>query len=248
LTASNFITSLIVIFILVLVVVILYQSSISYLNLIYADNVITIIPGSGNYNPSNQFSITRFFDNNFFPVKRISNITWYNADNVEHTILLGFKNGTRIMKPQTIEPGDSFSYKFINSGYYNFSSAEYSWMKGTVFVTDDIVSKTAMDKKNDAKIQLSWTPAKPTVYSNTNFKINFVDAATGKNMQHVDYEFYLLDPIGNEVFKQSMHSGWGVESASYNIPDNQNYTALISIKGILFQPVEHEDARFNISP
>jgi hypothetical protein len=86
------------------------------------------------------------------------------------------------------------------------------------------------------------------VYSNTNFKINFVDAATGKNMQHVDYEFYLLDPIGNEVFKQSMHSGWGVESASYNIPDNQNYTALISIKGILFQPVEHEDARFNISP
>jgi hypothetical protein len=148
LTASNFITSLIVIFILVLVVAILYQSSISYLNLIYAyaDNVITIIPGSGNYNPSNQFSITRFFDNNFFPVKRISNITWYNADNVEHTILLGFKNGTRIMKPQTIEPGDSFSYEFINSGYYNFSSAGYSWMKGTVFVTDDIVSKTAMDK------------------------------------------------------------------------------------------------------
>jgi hypothetical protein len=116
LTASNFITSLIVIFILVLVVAILYQFSISDLNLIYADNVITIIPGSGNYNPSDQFSITRFFDNNFFPVKRSSNLTWYNADNVEHTILLGFKNGTRIMKPQTIEPCDSFSYEFINSG------------------------------------------------------------------------------------------------------------------------------------
>jgi hypothetical protein len=147
-----------------------------------------------------------------------------------------------------LNPVIPFPTNLLTAGYYNFSSAEYSWMKGTVFVTDDIVSKTGMDKKNDAKIQLSWTPAKPTMHSNTHFKINFVDAATGKNMQHVDYEFYLLDPIGNEVFKQSMHSGWGVESASYSIPANQNYTALISIKGILFQPVEHEDARFNISP
>ena len=118
-------------------------------------------------------------------------------------------------------------------------------MKGTVFVTDDILSKTAIDKKNNAK---TWTPAKPTVNSKIHFKINFVDMATGKNMHHVDYEFYLLDPNGIEVFKQSMHSGWGVESASYNIPDNQKYTALISIKGILFQPVEHVDARFKISP
>jgi hypothetical protein len=53
---------------------------------------------------------------------------------------------------------------------------------------------------------------------------------------------------GNEVFKQSMHSGWGVESASYIVPDNAKYSALISIKGILFIPVESEDARFMISP
>jgi len=241
-------SSLIFLCILLLLGTLLYKFPVLDIFYIYAEDVISIIPGSANYDPSYQFSITRFFDNNFFPIKKNNTLTWYNADNVEHTILLSFKNGTLVTKPQTIEPKSSFSHTFINNEYYNFSSAKFNWMKGTVFVTDDILSKTAIDKKNDAKIQLSWTPAKPTLNSKIHFKINFVDMATGKNMQHVDYEFYLLDPNGNEVFKQSMHSGWGVESASYNIPDNQKYTALISIKGILFQPVEHVDARFKISP
>ena len=121
-------------------------------------------------------------------------------------------------------------------------------MKGTVFVTDDMVSKTVVDTKNNVAIQLSWTPAKSTVGSNLYFKINFIDMNTGKNMQHIDYEFYLLGPKGSEVFKQSMHSGWGVESASYMIPVNLKYSALISIKDILFQPVESDDAKFMISP
>jgi hypothetical protein len=43
-----------------------------------------------------------------------------------------------------------------------------------------------------------------------------------------------------------MHSGWGVESASYMIPENLNYLALVSIKDILFQPVESDDAKFMI--
>ncbi|HEY7228261.1 MAG TPA: hypothetical protein VH481_09060 [Nitrososphaeraceae archaeon] len=225
----------------------LYNFAILDLSLVYAEDVISIIPGSANYDPSSQFSITRFFDNNFFPIKKNNTLTWYNADNVEHTILLSFKNGSSVIKPQTIEPEGSFSHAFINDGYYNFSSAKYNWMKGSVYVTDDIISKTVVDRKNNAKIQLSWTPAKPTVNSNLHFKINFIDMATGKNMQHIDYEFYLLDPNGKEVFKKSMHSGWGVETASYIIPDNLNYSVIISIKGILFQPVESKDARFMIS-
>jgi hypothetical protein len=146
-------SSLILLFIPLLLGTLLYKFTGLEIFFIYAEDVISIIPGSANYDASYQFSITRFFDNNFFPIKKNNTLTWYNADNVEHTILLSFKNG-----------------------------------------------------------------------------------------------FYLLDPNGIEVFKQSMHSGWGVESASYSNPDNQNYTALISIKGILFQPVEHVDARFKISP
>jgi hypothetical protein len=226
----------------------LYKLPILDLSLAYAEDVISIIPGSANYNPSSQFSITRFYDNNFFPLKENNNLTWYNADNSEHTISLRFNNGTIVIKPQTIAPESSFSYVFTKSGYYNFSSTKYSWMKGTVFVTDDMISKTVVDKKNNVAIQLSWTPAKPTVGSNLYFKINFIDMNNGKNMQHIDYEFYLLDPNGSEVFKQSMHSGWGVESASYMIPENLNYSALVSIKDILFQPVESDDAKFMISP
>lgn len=225
-----------------------YSLPILDLSLVYAEDVISIIPGSANYNPSSQFSITRFFDNNFFPIKKNNTLTWYNADNMEHTISLRFKNGTLVIKPQTIKPESSFSYAFTNTGYYNFSSTKYSWMKGTILVTDDILSKTAIDTKNNIKIQLSWTPAKPRINSNLHFKINFIDMTTGKNMQHIDYEFYLMDPKGNEVFKQSMHSGWGVESASYIVPDNAKYSALISIKSILFIPVESEDSRFMMSP
>ena len=52
-----------------------YSLPILDLSLVYAEDVISIIPGSANYNPSSQFSITRFFDNNYFPIKKNNTLT-----------------------------------------------------------------------------------------------------------------------------------------------------------------------------
>jgi hypothetical protein len=46
-----------------------------------------------------------------------------------------------------------------------FSSPIYPWIKGTVFVSDDISTVTRTDSENDIDVQLSWTPIAPKVDS-----------------------------------------------------------------------------------
>jgi hypothetical protein len=97
-------SSLILLFIPLLLGTLLYKLTGLEIFFIYAEDVISIIPGSANYDPSYQFSITRFFDNNFFPIKKNNTLTSYNADNVEHTILLSFKTELLLPSRKLLNP------------------------------------------------------------------------------------------------------------------------------------------------
>lgn len=127
-------------------------------------DVITIIPGaSDKNNPS-------FFDVTYYPIQVGKEVKWYNADDINHKIIISNGNETneasienkKVVESGDIKPNTSFSYKFDKEGTYRFSYPTYPWMHGNVIVSNDI-STTAVTNNlnNSVAIQLSWYPAKP---------------------------------------------------------------------------------------
>jgi hypothetical protein len=54
------------------------------------------------------------------------------------------------------------TYIFKDEDIYQFFSRAYPWIKGTIYVSNDISTVTKTDSKNDIDVQLSWTPSSPT--------------------------------------------------------------------------------------
>ena len=96
-------------------------------------DIITIIPGaSDKNNPA-------FFDVTYYPIQVGKEVRWYNADDVNHKIIISSGNETntagiennKVIESGDIQPKTSFSYKFDKEGTYRFSSPIYPWMHVT---------------------------------------------------------------------------------------------------------------------
>ena len=189
-------------------------------------------------------------------------LTWYNADDVNHKIIISSGNETtpsgienrKVVESGGIKPKTSFSYRFDKEGTYRFSSPTYPWMHGNIIVSNDI-STTAVTNNlnNSVAVQLSWHPAKTKVGATegadeqqTHFTIKFINEKTNKIQEHIDYQFVIYDQNNKSVFEQRLHSGWGAEQAAYKFMANGNYRAEVTINYILFTPVTPDVAKFNI--
>ena len=209
-----------------------------------AEDIISIVPGSGKFIKSEPFAITRFFDIDFFPTKKNQNITWYNDDESYHKISVRESNSTQITESKLLKPKESFSYSFNVNGRYDFVSPIYKLMNGSILVTDDLITKSIVTQ-NNVKIQLTYTPSKPKEDNIINYKLIFIDKNTNKNKEHIDYQFLIINSQGKTVYNQSMHSSWGMESARYKYEKQDGYvTPIVRITGISFQPVVPEEAVF----
>jgi lipopolysaccharide export LptBFGC system permease protein LptF len=228
--------------IIVLLFILIIATFISIITIVFAEEVITILPSS------NDKSRSRFLDITFYPIEKGRELTWFNDDYINHRIIVNSTqdNKTILADSAIIKPKDSFTYTFEEPGTYHFSSPTYAWIKGTVFVTDDIITETDTDSKNDIDVQLSWTPSAPTIGQEIHFKVIFIDKKTNKNQEHIDYTFTLVDPKGNKIALQAPHSGWGVEPASYKFGKEGEYKARIAIFNVLFVPVEVGTTEFDI--
>jgi plastocyanin len=221
-------------------------------------DVITIIPGANDKNNP------VFFDVTYYPIQVGKELHWYNADDVNHKIIISSDNGVKgaggapgtareenktVFASGDIKPKASFSYRFDKEGMYHFLSPLYPWMRGTVLVSNDI-STTAMTSNlnNSVAIQLAWSPSKPNAggEEQTHFIITFINEKSNKNQEHIDYRFIIYDGNNKRVFEQGLHSGWGVEQAAYRFMTPGNYKAEVTINYILFVPVQPDVARFNI--
>jgi hypothetical protein len=211
----------------------------------HAEEVVTILPGAHDQ------TRLRFLDIIFYPIEKGGELTWVNEDEILHKIIIkplaqAKKEATPIVTSETIEPGKSFTYTFEKEGTYHFSSLTYPWINGSVFVNDRISSVTKTDSKNNIDVQLSWTPSLPKPGQETHFKIIFVDKKTEENQKHIDYGFSILDPTGKKIDLQSLHSGWGVESASYTFKKEGEFKPRISIFSVNFLPVEIRLTEFEL--
>jgi hypothetical protein len=120
----------------------------------YAEDIITIIPCSSNHNNP------RFFDNPSYYVQKGHQIRWYNADDVNHRIVISTSDAKAVLSDSgIIKSNGSFPFIFNNIGIYYFSSPLYHWMRGDVSVTDNISSVTVTNPKNNVDVQLTWTPS-----------------------------------------------------------------------------------------
>jgi len=224
---------------------------------IQGQDTITIIPGSSDKNNP------AFFDITYYPIQVGKELRWYNADDINHKIILSSGNETipagienkKVIESGEIKPKTSFTYKFDKEGMYRFSSPTYPWMHGNIIASNDI-STTAVTNNlnNSVAIQLSWYPAKPKVVvgpegqeeQQTHFIIKFINEKTNKIQEHIDYRLVIYDQSNKRVFEQGLHSGWGVEQAAYKFIAPGNYKAEVTINDILFAPVTPDVGKFNI--
>ena len=209
----------------------------------YAEEIITIVPGSSD---SSRY---RFFDITEYPISIGEEIKWYNADNILHNIQIisNDTNKTIVAESENIEPKEYFNYEFKEEGEYLFQSIKYPWMKGKIIVTDDI--KTIKERlKNNIDLYISWTPSVIKSGENTLFKIIFIDKKSSKNQEHIDYSFTIKGLDDNKVlYKNSLtHSAWGVEPASHKFNSTGNFMGEVGIQGVLFQPVSPQYSEFEI--
>jgi hypothetical protein len=199
------------------------------------------LPCSSNHNNP------RFFDTASYYIQKGQQIRWFNADDINHRIILTTSDGKELLSDSgLIKPEASFSFRFNKVGIYNFWSPIYPWMKGNVSVTDDISSVTDRNQKYNVDVQLSWTPSTPKVGQMTHFRIIFLQKNTYINQPHVDYVFSISNSTNKTVYQKELHSGWGVESASYKFDTADIFTPKVTITAILFQPVEPSEAYFKM--
>jgi plastocyanin len=213
-----------------------------YSQFAYAEEIITIVPGSSD---SSRY---RFFDITEYPISTGEEIKWYNADNILHNIKVVSSDGkTIVTESENIKPNEYFNYEFKEEGQYLFQSSKYPWMKGKIIVTDDI--KTVKESfENDIDLYMSWTPSTIKSGQKAIFKIIFIDKKSTKNQEHIDYSFTIKDSAVDKVlYKNSLtHSAWGIEPASYTFDVTGNLVIEVGIQGILFQPITPEYMEFEI--
>jgi plastocyanin len=213
-----------------------------YSHFAYAEEIITIVPGSSD---SSRY---RFFDITEYPISTGEEIKWYNADNIPHNIKVVSSDGkTIVTESENIKPKEYFNYEFKDEGQYLFQSSKYPWMKGKIIVTDDI--KTVKESfENDIDLYMSWTPSTIKSGQKAIFKIIFIDKKSTKNQEHIDYSFTIKDSAVDKVlYKNSLtHSAWGIEPASYTFHVTGNLVIEVGIQGILFQPITPEYIEFEI--
>ena len=182
--------------ILSLLTVIILAPFVSLIPLAFAEEEITILPGAQNH------TRPRFLDIAFYPIEKGKELTWFNDDDISHRIIINIATADNrtalIADSETIKPEDSFTYTFEEEGTYRFSSPTYPWIKGTVFVSDDISTVTQTDSENNIDVQLTWTPSLPKVGQQTYFKIIFISKETEENQNHIDYRFSIQDSDGKK--------------------------------------------------
>ncbi|MGD1835332.1 MAG: cupredoxin domain-containing protein [Nitrososphaeraceae archaeon] len=206
---------------------------------VYGEEIITIIPGSSDENRY------RFFDITSYPIESQKEIVFYNADNIPHQFTI--KNDQDFYKEtDIIERDEKYSFQLNNEGIYHFQSDDYPWMNGKIIVNDTIFKKTL--KFDSMNVNIAFTNENVNNIYNKHFKIIFTDKKNKNNLEHVDYTFTIKDSKLKKIHQHKItHSGWGVEGITVKLDPKENYKGYITVSGLLFQPIEIETAKFDLS-
>ncbi len=209
------------------------------------------------YKPQGDWT-TMLSDNCFKPsiikVPVGSTVTWVNKDTASHTIAYA-KNpldastwdldGKILFGIKLIAPNQSVSWAFDKEGEYPYLCSVHPWMIGRVIVetaTGGGVTMPMITLQTDNKsVNVEIMPSAGTVSDGTltidqpqkiKFDIKFTDPATNNAIQHVNYNFKVVDANGNVVFERlEAHTDEGTDSIDVDFANTGAFSINIQVLG-----------------
>ena len=222
--------------------------------IVYAEEYIIDIP-FGAYNPELNTPAEVWYDPPQIFVTVGDTITWYNDDREAHTVTSGdgpgrfgwmdnkdFGTSDGIFDSGRFMPGESWSYKFEESGTFSYFCIIHPWMEGIV-----IIEKAIPDYPHDAtgtklefpllqytpdrniEVNLSWDPQVIKTHEKIQFVYQFYDPQTNSNLAEMQYSFIIFQN-GNEIFRDKGLSQIGGDYRNFVFSDSGSI--VVRIEGI----------------
>jgi hypothetical protein len=91
--------------------------------------------------------------------------------------------------------------------------------------------------------------------SQTSLKVKFLTKGSETVQPHIDYDLIIKDSNGKQVFSASqlagqsgkpLHTAEGIVTIPYKFQGPGDYSIIVSVFGILFNPIRPESAEFAI--
>ena len=220
---------------------------------VYADEYIIDIP-LGAYNPELNTPAEVWYDPPQLYATVGDTITWYNDDKEGHTVTSGEGSGrfgwmsdnfgtpNGIFDSGRFMPGESWSYKFEESGTFSYYCTIHPWMEGIL-----IIEKEIPDYPHDAtgakikfpllqytpdlalEVNLSWDPPVIKTHEKIQFVYQFYDPQTNSNLAEMKYNFVIFQN-GKEIFRDEGLSQIGGDYRNFVFSDSGSI--IIRIEGI----------------
>jgi plastocyanin len=221
--------------------------------IVYADEYIIDIP-LGAYNPELNTPAEVWYDPPQLFATVGDTITWYNDDKEGHTVTSGEGSGrfgwmsdnfgtpNEIFDSGRFMPGESWSYKFEESGTFSYYCTIHPWMEGVL-----IIEKAIPDYPHDAtgtkiefpllqytpdlalEVNLSWDPPVIKTHEKIQFVYQFYDPQTNSNLAEMKYNFVIFQN-GKEIFRDEGLSQIGGDYRNFVFSDSGSI--IIRIEGI----------------
>ena len=192
---------------------------------VFGDEYIVDIP-FGAYNPELNTPAEVWYDPPLINVIAGDTITWYNDDREAHTVTSGdgpgrfgwmdnrdFGTPDGIFDSGRFMPGESWSYKFEESGRFSYFCTIHPWMDGMVLVEEAIpdyphdatgkeIQFPVLQYTPDRAIEvdLSWDPPVIKTHEKIQFVYQFYDPQTNSNLAEMKYNFIIFQN-GQELFR-----------------------------------------------
>lgn len=220
----------------------------------YAVDYVVDIP-YGAYNPELNTPAEVWFDPSQIFVTVGDTITWYNDDREGHTVTSGESSGRfgwmdnkdlgkpdGIFDSERFMPGESWSYKFEESGTFSYFCTIHPWMEGIVIVEKEIPDypHDATGKKlefpflqytpdRNIEVNLAWNPPVIQTHEKIQFVYQFYNPQTNSNLAKMKYNFIIFQN-GKEIFRDEGLSQIGGDYRNFVFTDSGSI--IIRIEGI----------------
>ncbi len=220
----------------------------------YAEEYVVDIP-FGAYNPELNTPAEVWYDPPQMFVTVGDTITWYNDDREGHTVTsgessgrFGWMNNKDLGKPNGIfdsdrfNPGESWSYKFQESGTFSYFCTIHPWMEGIVIVEKEIPDypHDATGKKlefpllqytpdRNIEVNLVWDPFVIKTHEKIQFVYQFYDPLTNSNLAKMKYDIIIFQN-GKEIFRDEGLNQIGGDYRNFVFSDSGSI--IIRIEGI----------------
>ena len=226
----------------------------SSLSFVYAEEYVVDIP-FGAFNPELNTPAEVWYSPPVISVITGDTVTWYNDDKEGHTVTsgdspgrFGWMDNKDFGKPDGLFdsgrfiPGESWSYKFEESGTFSYFCTIHPWMEGIVIVEEKIpdyphdATGTQIEfpilrytPDRNIEVDLAWNPPVIKTHEKIQFVYQFYDPMTNSNLAEMDYEIAIFQN-GQEIFRDKGTSQIGGDYRNF-IFDNSG-SIIIRIEGI----------------